>query len=137
MDDIPDRSWTRWALAGGAALVTIVVLAFVIGSLVPQRRQGVVIGGVGMEELRTACTLTSRTDRDLCQRVFRVDAAVDDGQCTAAQVQARPILALEEGESPLRDRLRAYTLARLEPCQKPEAPGAASSADAGVDASGE
>lgn len=125
MDEIKDRAWVRWLLAAGAAVLTILLLALIIGSLVPRRSSGPQIGGVGMEDLRTACNLTGREDRDLCQRVFRVDAAVDDGHCAAALSQARPILALPEGQSPLRDKMRQYTQARLEPCQKPEAPAAA------------
>mgnify|MGYP004247014303 FL=1 len=119
-------------LRAGAALLTIMLLGLIIGSLVPRTGTGPIIGGVGMEELRTACKLTSPDDRLLCQRVFRVDAAIDDGQCTAARVQARPILALPEGENPLHDKMRDYTLARLQPC---EAVG--DSAAAGANAGGE
>lgn len=121
MDEVTDRSWGRWVLAALAAVATIGVLVFLIGSIIPTVTTGPKIGGVGMEELRTACKLVGREDRDLCQRVFRVDAAIDEGRCQAAEVQARPVLALPEGTSPLRDRLRTYTEARLAPCRATDA----------------
>lgn len=123
MDEVKDNPWGRWVLAAIAAVLTLVLLAFAIGAIVPRMTTGPQIGGVGMEELRTACKLVGREDRDLCQRVFRVDAAIDEGRCQAAQVQARPVLALPEGQSPLRDRLRSYTTARLEPCGDPAPAG--------------
>lgn len=118
----------RWILAAGAALLTCALLAVAIGSVVPQFTAGHSVGGVGVEELRTACRLVGTEDRDLCQRVFRMEAALQDGRCSAAESMARPVLALPEGDSPLRDRLRTYTDARLEPCRiAPENGGAVNS----------
>lgn len=131
-ENTPDRGWLRWAFAAAAALLTVAMLGLIIGSLVPKRSPGPVIGGVGMEDLRTACKLVGQDDRDLCQRVFRVDAAIDDGRCSAAEVMARPITTLSEGESPLRDKIIAYTDARLAPCRaKRDASEEAAGASAG------
>jgi len=119
MGDGRDRPWIRWVLAGAAALVSLVLLAVVIGSLVPRYSGGTVIGGVGSDDLRTACKIAGGDDMALCQRVFRIDAALKDGRCAAARLQARPVLALPAGQSPLRDRLRAYAEARVATCVEP------------------
>ena len=103
-----------WVLV---VILALVVLALVIGSLVPRRSGGPAFGGVGMDDLHTACKMAGRDDRDLCQRVFRVEAALDDGRCSAAQAMARPILTLPDDTPPFRAKLRDYTLARLKPCE--------------------
>jgi len=57
----------------------------------------------------------------LCQSVFRVDAALKDGRCTAANLHARPVLALSEGSSPLHDKLRQYVRAQVDRCEQMQA----------------
>ena len=91
--DMRDRAWVRWVRAAVAAVVTITLLAFVFGVLVPKQSTGVVVGGVDVEELRSACKMVSGEDAMLCQRMHRVSAAVDEGNCGAAEVQSRPLLA--------------------------------------------
>lgn len=115
-EDTPDRAWLRWVFAAVTAVVTIALLALLIGALVPRQRTGPVVGGVDVDELRAACGMVSGDDAVLCQRVARVTAAVDDGKCVAAEVQARPVLAASAEPGTLREQLKIYTQAQMDRC---------------------
>ena len=111
MEERSSGTLIRWALAAIAALVGVVVLAQVIGSLVPQ-----VVGESGSEreQISVACRLAGRVDGELCRRADRAMLAADDGQCEAARAYASPVLAVDEEASPLAQRLRALLVERLE-----------------------
>lgn len=117
-----DNSWIRWVLAGGAAVVAITLLALLIGTVVP-RGGGEVVGGVDVDQLEMACRISGGQHAMLCQRMLRVDAAIDEGRCTAARAQARPLLAVPDGED-LPARIRGYVQARLDArcAEKPASP---------------
>ncbi|TVQ88844.1 MAG: hypothetical protein EA397_16755 [Deltaproteobacteria bacterium] len=118
MDERSSGTLIRWAIAAIAALVGVVLLAQVIGSLVPQ-----VVGDSGSEreQLAVACRLAGRVDGELCRRADRAMLAADDGHCDAARAYASPVLAVDEQASPLAQRLRALLVESLEQrCPAPD-----------------
>ena len=99
-------SLVRWALAGLAALIGVLVLAQVIGSMVPKVVGEAGISGTDRDQLATACKLAGRVDGELCRRADRAMQAADAGQCEAARAYASPIFSVDERSSPLAQRLK-------------------------------
>lgn len=105
-----EGGWGRWALAAGSAALVLMVLLVVIGLIVPNAPKEQ-LGGVDVETVKTACKVVTGEDARLCQRMLRVEAAIEEGRCELAHNQAGPLLELsDEG---LQGQLRTYTEALL------------------------
>lgn len=99
-------SLIRWALAGLAALIGVLVLAQIVGSMVPQFAGEAGVTGDDREQLAVACKLAGRSDGELCRRAERAMLAAEEGSCTAARAYASPVLSVDEQASPLAQRLK-------------------------------
>lgn len=106
-----------WVLAGLATILTVGVLVATVGSVVPALTQGPVVAGVDIKELDTACKMSSGRDRMACSAIDRMEAALEDGNCMAAKVQARSALEGSSSASLLANKLADYARSRLETCQ--------------------
>lgn len=120
-DERPDGAMLRWFVAGIAAVVGVGLIAWLIATVVPQVATQAVPGSTDADQLTTACRVAGPTDGEVCQRALRVFAAIDEGRCDAARVQAAPVRAVGADGSPLARKVREVVEARLaERC--PEAP---------------
>lgn len=114
MEDGGMAVWLRWAIAGVAALVGVVLIAWVITTLVPQLASRAGPGLADTDQLTTACRLAGRVDGQHCQRAQRVFALINEGECVAAERQAGPLLSIDTSHSPLAQKIREVTAAQLQ-----------------------
>jgi hypothetical protein len=112
-DERPDGAMLRWILAGIAAVVGVGLIAWLIATVIPQVASQAVPGSTDADQLTTACRVAGPADGEVCQRALRVFAAIDEGQCDAARVQAAPVLAVGADASPLARKVREVVEARL------------------------